>query len=298
MLVSLLKRNISIIRQRMKLKLGRHSYHFPHRTLIMGILNVTPDSFSDGGQYCDVESACLRAAQMVEEGADWIDVGGESTRPGADEISEVEEARRVFPVIEAICELFPNLPISIDTRKPGVAQGALARGASLVNDVEANRKDPAMWRLVADTGAGYVVMHMKGVPQNMQSGPIYSSQGVTLDVSDFFDEKMTQLQSCGVSPDQVILDVGIGFGKTVEHNVELMSNLNVFSHRERPLLIGASRKSFLGHILNAPLSARLSGSLACAAWAVMAGSHILRVHDVRETTHVVRLIETFQSKNI
>ena len=259
---------------------------------------MTPDSFSDGGQYCDVESACLRATQMVEEGADWIDVGGESTRPGADEISALEESRRVFPVIEALCEQFPNLPISIDTRKPGVAEGAIARGASLVNDVEANRKDPAMWRLVADAGAGYVVMHMKGVPQTMQSSPIYSSQGVALDVSEFFDERMTQLQSSGVSPDQVILDVGIGFGKTVEHNVELMANLDVFSRWERPLLIGASRKSFLGKILNAPLSARLSGSLACAAWAVMAGSHILRVHDVRETTHVVRLIETFQSKNI
>ena len=259
---------------------------------------MTPDSFSDGGRYCDVESACLRATQMVEEGADWIDVGGESTRPGADEISEVEEGQRVFPVIEALCERFPDLPISIDTRKPGVAEGALARGASVVNDVEANRKDPAMWELVADTGAGYVIMHMKGVPQTMQSSPIYSSQGVALDVGEFFDERMIQIQKCGVSPDQVILDVGIGFGKSVEHNLELLANLDVFSRWKRPLLVGASRKSFLGKILNAPLDDRLSGSLACAAWTVMAGAHILRVHDVRETTHVVRLIETFQSKNI
>lgn len=282
----------------MRLKARSFDYTFPRPALVMGILNVTPDSFSDGGRYLNPEAAVMRASEMIQEGADWIDVGGESTRPGAEDISVREESLRVFPVIEELTRLHPGIPVSIDTRKPAVAEGAVERGASIINDVEAKRMDPAMWRIVAESGAAYVIMHMQGQPQNMQSGPEYSDKGVVHDLSDFFKRRMELLVEAGAAEDQLILDFGIGFGKTTDHNLELLSNIDFFHKTGRPLLVGASRKSFIGNILNAPVEKRLPASLATAAWSVMKGAEILRVHDVWETTHVVRLLEVFQRKKL
>lgn len=280
----------------MRLKARSFDYIFPRPALVMGILNVTPDSFSDGGRYLNPDAALMRASEMIQEGADWIDIGGESTRPGAADIGVREESRRVFPVIEQLSRLHPEIPISIDTRKPSVAEGAVERGASIINDVEANRKDPAMWRIVAESGAAYVIMHMQGKPESMQSSPGYSEMGVVQDLSDFFQQRIELLMQAGASMDQLILDFGIGFGKTTDHNMDLLANIDFFHSKQRPLLVGASRKSFIGNILNAPAGKRLPASLATAAWSVFNKAEILRVHDVWETTHVVRLLELLQAK--
>lgn len=264
-------------------------FQFPGRTLVMGILNVTPDSFADGGRYLDCAAAVAHGKRLVAEGADLIDVGGESTRPGAAPVSEAEELRRVLPVIERLVEAVP-VPISIDTMKPGVARAALQAGASLVNDVGANRTDPAMWEVVAEFGAGYVLMHMQGTPQTMQLHPHYTD--VVSEVDAFFGERLGRLAAAGVAPEQVVLDVGLGFGKTVEHNLQLLAGLGRFRHWNRPLLLGASRKSFIGHVAGGvAVGERLPGSLAVASWAVQAGVQVLRVHDVAATVQAVRVIE-------
>ncbi|MCD6339373.1 MAG: dihydropteroate synthase [Verrucomicrobia bacterium] len=254
----------------------------------MGILNVTPDSFADGGRYATQEAAIRRAEEMIEEGADIIDLGGESTRPNSAPVSEEEELRRVMPVLERIVGL--GAPISIDTRKPAVARRALEAGAAIVNDVGANREDEAMWEAVAEHGAGYICMHMKGDPQTMQKNPRY--EDVVAEVSRFFEERMEKLAAAGVGPEQTALDVGVGFGKTPRHNFQLLAAQNHFIKRHnRPLVVGASRKSFLGWLLNAPVEERLAGSLACVCWAVWSGSRIVRVHDVQATCHAARVIE-------
>ncbi|MCF7668856.1 MAG: dihydropteroate synthase [Verrucomicrobia bacterium] len=254
----------------------------------MGILNVTPDSFFDGGRFTDPEVALERALEMEAEGAGLIDVGGESTRPDSECVDEDEELRRVIPVLEKLSGRV-RTPLSIDTRKVGVARRALEAGAVVVNDVGANRDDDAMGELIAETGAGYVVMHMRGTPQTMQRDPVY--RDVVGEVSDFFDDRIHRLTRLGVSVDQIILDVGIGFGKTVHHNLELLSALRKFKKAERPLLIGVSRKSFIGRLLNAELDERLAGALACACWAALAGVDIIRAHDVIETLHAVKMID-------
>ena len=257
--------------------------------MVMGIVNVTPDSFSDGGMFLDAKQAIEHAVQMVEEGAEIIDVGGESTRPGAAPVSESEELRRVLPVIEELAARV-KAPISIDTRKSAVARAALASGASLVNDIEANRDDDEMWQAVAEAKAGYVAMHMQGTPQTMQISPTYSN--VLRDVEAFFADRLNRLAAAGVTGEQVILDVGIGFGKTLEHNFELLAGLNGFTRFERPLLLGVSRKSFIGKLLGVDVGARLPSGLACACWAVEAGAQIIRTHDVRPTLQAVRMTET------
>lgn len=266
---------------------------FPRPTMVMGILNVTPDSFSDGGRYLAFESAVARGLEMVEQGADLLDVGGESTRPGAEMVTEAEEMRRVLPVIEELATQV-EVPISIDTVKPAVARAALAAGASVVNDIAANRTDEAMWQVVAATGAGYVAMHMQGTPQTMQLSPDYSD--VIAEVRAFFQDRLERLEAAGVTSGQVVLDVGIGFGKTLEHNLQLLAGARDFSMLQRPMLLGASRKSFLGSLLGVEPEQRLAGSLGCAAWAVNAGVQILRVHDVTETVQVVRLLEALQKR--
>lgn len=264
-------------------------FQFPSRTLVMGIVNVTPDSFADGGRYLDPAAAVAHAKRLVAEGADLIDVGGESTRPGAVPVSEAEELRRVLPVIERLAQV-ARVPISIDTMKPAVARAALEAGASVVNDVAANRTDPAMWEVVAEFGAGYVLMHMQGTPQTMQARPHYAD--VVSAVDAFFGDRLARLAAAGVAAEQVVLDVGLGFGKTVEHNLQLVASLARFHHWNRPLLLGASRKSFIGHVAGgAPVAERLPGSLAVASWAVQAGVQVLRVHDVAATVQAVRLIE-------
>ena len=277
----------------MLLRAGPFEFAFPRPALVMGIVNVTPDSFSDGGRFLDAPTAVAHALELVDQGAGIIDIGGESTRPGARPVSEAEELRRVIPVIEQLAGRV-KVPISIDTVKPGVAQVALAAGASLVNDVAANRQDPAMWDVVAKAHAGYVCAHMQGTPQTMQVNPAYTD--VVREVGDFFSDRIQRLNGCGVGREQLILDPGIGFGKTVEHNVQLLGAARSFSRLERPLLIGVSRKSFIGKLLGADLSARLPGALACACMAVAAGVQIIRAHDVAETVQAIRMTEAILAK--
>ena len=268
---------------------ARHfQFTFPGPALVMGIVNVTPDSFSDGGRFLDPKAALAHALQLIEQGAAIIDVGGESTRPGAAPVAEAEELRRVMPVLEGLAGRI-QVPLSVDTMKPGVARAALQAGASIVNDVGAGRQTQAMWGLVAETGAGYVCMHMQGSPQTMQAQPAYSD--VVREVGDFFAERLQRLCEFGVSRDQIILDPGIGFGKTLEHNLQLLAALRRFTRLERPLLLGVSRKSFIGKLLGTEMVARLPGALACACLAVASGAQMVRAHDVAETVQAIRMTE-------
>ena len=254
----------------------------------MGIVNATPDSFSDGGQFFEPEQAIAHAQKLVSQGAEIIDVGGESTRPGAVPVSEEEELRRVIPVIEQLAKRI-TIPISIDTMKPAVAARAIAAGASIVNDIAANRNDAAMWRFVAETSAGYVCVHMQGTPQTMQANPTYVD--VVQEVKEFFGERLGRLKQAGVAPDQVLFDPGIGFGKALAHNLQLLAALPEFTKLERPVVIGVSRKSFLAKVSGGASENRLAAGLACAALAVEAGASIIRTHDVAETIQAVRLAE-------
>ena len=263
-------------------------FRFPRPALVMGIVNVTPDSFSDGGKFHAEDAAVSHALDLVQQGAEMLDIGGESTRPGAAPVSEAEELRRVIPVIERLAAQV-KVPLSIDTMKPAVARAALAAGASIVNDVAANRDDDAMWRVVAEAGAGYVAMHMQGLPQTMQSQPAYSD--VTREVEYFFKDRMRRLNAAGVTADQVVFDVGIGFGKTLEHNLQLLAALESFTTLRRPLLLGVSRKSFIGAVSGAGVDERLPGSLAATCLAIEAGVQIIRTHDVAETIQAVRMTE-------
>ena len=272
----------------MLLRARQFSFAFPRPALVMGIVNVTPDSFSDGGQFLDADKAVARALELVAQGAEILDLGGESTRPGAAPVSEAEELRRVIPVIERLAPRV-HVPLSIDTMKPAVARAALAVGASLVNDVAANREDDAMWRIVAESGAGYVCMHRQGTPQTMQSHPSYAD--VLAEVEEFFRDRLRRLTACGVTADQVVFDVGIGFGKTVEHNLQLLAGLRGLTKLQRPPLLGVSRKSFIGTLLSTDVAARLPASLACASLAVAGGAQIIRTHDVAETVQAIRMTE-------
>ena len=263
-------------------------FRFPRPTLVMGIVNVTPDSFSDGGRFLAADAAVRHALALIAEGADLIDIGGESTRPNAAPVDEAEELRRVLPVLEALAPV-AKIPLSIDTQKPGVARAALRAGASVVNDIAANRTDDALWRIVADAGAGYVAMHMQGTPQTMQREPVYAE--VVGDVRGFFAERLPRFQAAGIPAENVVLDVGIGFGKTLRHNLELLAALPGFRSFARPLLLGVSRKSFLGKLLGAEVEQRLPAALACASHAVAAGVQIIRVHDVLATVQAVRMTE-------
>ncbi len=278
----------------MLLRCRHFEFTFPRPALIMGVVNVTPDSFSDGGQFLEASAAVAHGLQLVEEGADLIDVGGESTRPKAVPVSEEEELRRVLPVVERLAGQV-KVPISIDTVKPGVARAALQAGASLVNDIGANRADSEMWRVVAETGAGYVVMHIQGTPLTMQQDPAY--QEVAAEVGEFFSERLGRLIAFGIAMDHLILDVGIGFGKTLEHNLQLLGALDAFTKWQRPLLLGVSRKSFIGQVTAAPeVADRLPGSLAGACWGVEHGVNIVRAHDVAATRRAVRMTEAILAR--
>jgi len=276
----------------MLLRARQFEFVFPRPALIAGILNVTPDSFSDGGKFFDTQAAVEHGLKLAAEGADILDIGGESTRPHATPVPEAEELRRVIPVIEQLAARV-KIPISIDTMKPSVARAAIAAGASIVNDVAANREDDAMWCLVAESGAGYVLMHMQGTPQTMQASPTY--RDVVLEVHDFFSQRLRRLANCGVAREQVILDVGIGFGKTLEHNLLLIGALRSFTTLMRPLLLGVSRKSFLGKMLGVETPGRLPAALACTALAIQAGVQIVRTHDVAETVQAIRITESLMA---
>lgn len=263
-------------------------FRFPRPALVLGILNVTPDSFSDGGLYLDPGRAVEQAHRMVEEGADMVDVGGESTRPGAASVDEVEELARVTPVVERLCQEL-KVPVSIDTRKPAVAERCLDLGAAVVNDIGANREDSRMWRIVARHRAGYVAMHMQGDPQTMQVNPGYRE--VVREVVGFLEDRLRRIEESGVTPDQVVLDPGIGFGKSLEHNLALLAHIDRLHALLRPVLLGVSRKSFLGRVLGTSERDRLPGGLACSVWGASQGVQVFRTHDVAPTVQALRTLE-------
>ena len=267
---------------------------FPRPALVMGVLNVTPDSFSDGGKFQDVNAAVAQALELAAQGAAILDIGGESTRPGAGPVTEAEELRRVLPVIEQLADRV-QVPLSIDTTKPAVARAALAAGASIINDVAAHREEGWMWEVVAEFKAGYVCMHARGTPRTMQENPVYLD--VVREVGEFFQERLERLNASGVSANRIVLDIGVGFGKTAEHNLQLLANLRSFTTMARPLLIGVSRKSFIGKLLGADLNERLPASLACACLAIESGAQIIRAHDVAETVQAVRMTEAVLARN-
>lgn len=276
----------------MLLRARQFEFIFPRPAMVMGVVNVTPDSFSDGGKFFDTQAAVQHGLKLFEQGAQILDVGGESTRPRANPVSESEELRRVIPVIEQLASRV-KIPLSIDTMKPAVARAAVEAGASIVNDIGANRVDDSMWQVVAETGAAYVLMHMQGTPQTMQANPTYSD--VVREVEEFFFDRIRRLGDCGVAPEQVILDVGIGFGKSLEHNLLLLGALRSFKKLARPLVLGVSRKSFMKKLLGVELGERLPAALACTTLAVEAGVQIIRAHDVVETVQAVRMAEAVLS---
>lgn len=263
---------------------------FTKRTYVMGVLNVTPDSFSDGGKFLDKSKAIEHAIDMARAGADMIDLGGVSTRPGAADVSIDEELSRVIPVLEGLSEAV-KIPISIDTRRAKVAEETIKRGASIVNDVSGLRHDPAMASIVARHGATVIIMHMKGEPQDMQLNPTYDN--LIEELLTFFRESINMTKDAGIQEKKIIIDPGIGFGKTVEHNLEILNRLDEFKILGRPICIGTSRKSFIGKILDVSEPRdRLIGTLATSVIAVMKGANILRVHDVRETVQAARMTDS------
>jgi dihydropteroate synthase len=264
---------------------------FSRRTVIMGILNITPDSFYDGGRREDVSQAIADGVAMVEAGAEILDIGGESTRPGSRPVSDQEELGRVLPVLSGLRREI-KIPISVDTYKAKVAQAALEAGADLVNDISALRFDPEMATLIGREQVPVVLMHMQGTPRTMQNEPLYSD--VVREVRDFLADRLNEATDRGVAPEATIIDPGIGFGKTLEHNLTLLRSLPSLVALGRPLLVGASRKTFLGKILGLDPDERLEGSLAAAVAAVLGGANILRVHDVKETVRATRIADAIR----
>lgn len=262
------------------------------RVHIMGVLNVTPDSFSDGGRYVNPDAAVAHALSMVEQGADVLDIGAESTKPGAVPIDEAEERRRLIPIVRAICRQ-TTIPVSIDTTKASIAQQALDVGAALINDISALRFDARMGDVVAKSGAGLILMHMQGNPQTMQDAAQYTN--VVEEVRDFLKTRLDAAQKAGIHPDRILLDPGIGFGKNCQHNLVLQDRLDAFHTLGRPLVVGVSRKAFIGKILGRPIDERLMGTAGAVAVAVMKGARIVRVHDVGPIRDVVKMIEAIQS---
>lgn len=268
-------------------KFGSTQYDLTARTYIMGILNVTPDSFSDGGRFIDTESAVKHGLEMIEEGADFIDIGGESTRPGAEAVPLDEELKRVIPVIERLAKVV-QVPISIDTYKSEIAERAINAGATIINDISSLRFDYRMTDVISKHHASVVLMHIKGTPKTMQINPEY--QNVIEEVCDYLQEGIGFAVSNGI--DQIIVDPGIGFGKSIDHNLEIIKQLREFKRFGFPVLVGPSRKSFIGKILNLPVDERLEGTAAAVAVAVMNGANIVRVHDVKQMKQVIQVVDT------
>ena len=273
-------------------KIGGEIFDLSTRGWIMGVLNVTPDSFSDGGRFFQAPQALGQARKMIAAGANIIDIGGESTRPGADPVDVAEEKRRVLPVIK---ELANDALISIDTSKAEVAAAALEAGAKIVNDVTGGRDDEAMWPLLAERGAGFIIMHMQGTPRTMQRAPSYHD--VVAEVADFFRQQYARALQFGVDPMTLAFDPGIGFGKTLAHNLSLLKNLPRLRIHDRPLVIGVSRKSFLGKISghNGSIHDRLVPTVAFTSLLRMNGADVLRVHDVEENVEALRVADALRS---
>ncbi|MCG2709880.1 MAG: dihydropteroate synthase [Thermodesulfovibrionales bacterium] len=280
----------------MKFAWQSFSLDFSKKTYLMGILNVTPDSFSDGGRYFDRTLAIKRAYEMVEEGADIIDIGGESTRPGSEPVPLQEEIARTIPVIEEISKKI-KVPISIDTYKAEVAKRALDAGASIVNDISGLRFDPEMPKVVSQYKVPVVIMHIKGTPKNMQANPQY--EALIPEVMDYLRESIRLAVESGIAEDKIIIDPGIGFGKTYDHNLEIIKKLREFTLLEKPLLVGPSRKAFIGKILgDAPASERLEGTAAAVAISILNGANIIRVHDVKEMKRVALVADAVKRMSV
>ncbi len=274
----------------MLLQFRRREYDLSQRTLIMAALNVTPDSFSDGGRFFALEMAVKQGFQLAEAGADILDIGGESTRPGSNSIDEEEEIRRIIPVIRELNRQIA-VPISVDTRKSRVAREALDEGAEMINDTSALRFDEEMATVAAQNQVPVVLMHMRGRPEDMQVSPHYDD--LLGEILGFFQERLGYAQSRGIPKERVILDPGIGFGKSLEekHNLRILKNLAVFKVLGQPLLVGTSRKAFIGKILDLPPEEREEGTMATVAVAVLHGANIVRVHEVERMRRVIRVVD-------
>ena len=255
----------------------------------MGILNITPDSFSDGGFYNSTELAVKRASQLIFDGADILDIGGESTRPGASQISIKEELNRIIPVIKEIRKRYKDILISVDTYKSEVAKQSIASGASIINDISGLVLDKKMASVAASLDVPVVLMHLKGTPQNMQVNPTYKN--LISEIKDFLIKQANYAKKAGVKPKNIIIDPGIGFGKTVKNNFEILAKLKEFANTGYPVLVGPSRKSFIGKTLNLPVDKRLEGTAASIAISIINGAKIVRVHDVSEMKKVCKIVD-------
>lgn len=272
-----------------------HRLTIGHRPLVMGIVNVTPDSFSDGGQFFSADAAIQHALQLVKDGADLLDIGGESSRPGATPISLDEELARVIPVVRGLVGQ-TTVPISIDTTKAEVARQALVAGAAIINDITAGRGDTAMLQVVQAQDAGFVLMHMQGSPETMQENPSY--QDVVGEVREFLDERIQVCVAAGIPLERLAVDPGFGFGKTFEHNMALLRQLDAVAAIGRPVVLGVSRKGFIGQITGKPRHERAVGSVAMACYCASRGTaHVLRVHDVAETVDAAKVIGTINGND-
>jgi len=280
---------VSVVMRERIWKVGDRVFNVSRQGLIMGVLNVTPDSFSDGGKFFAAEKALEHGLRMAAEGADIIDVGGESTRPGAEPIAAEEELRRVIPVIEKLRAKI-DVPISIDTWKAEVARAAIHAGAAIVNDVTGGRGDEGMLPLIAETKSAFVIMHMQGTPRTMQNQPQY--EDVVSEVADFFRQQYARAIVCNIEPMAIAFDPGIGFGKTLDHNLELLAQLERLRANDRPLVVGVSRKSFLGKLANSPeVKDRLAPAVALTALLRARGADVFRVHDVKENVSALGVTE-------
>jgi dihydropteroate synthase len=286
-------KNQSPMKKTYILNCGPREFRLHERTHVMGILNVTPDSFSDGGKFSDSETAVAHGLAMERAGADFIDIGGESTRPGAVPVPLEEELRRVVPVIAALAPQLTTAVISIDTYKSEVARQALAAGARVVNDISGLRFDPELKTVVARQNVPVILMHIKGTPRDMQKSPVYGD--VVKELAVYLRESMELGARAGIPRENMVIDPGIGFGKTREHNLQILKRLAEFSALGAPMLVGVSRKSFIGLTLDLPVTERLAGSLAAAAVAVQNGAHIVRAHDVAETVRAVKVVDAIKN---
>ena len=269
------------------------NYIILKKPLIAGILNITPDSFYDGGKFIDFEKAIERGKEIIREGADIIDVGGESSRPGSEPVSEKEELERVIPVIEELVK--ENVIISCDTYKSRVAEKAIESGAKIINDISAFRMDEKLIDIIRGSNCGYVLMHMKGTPKNMQKNPFYDD--TIGEITSFFREKLELIEKTGIDLERVVIDPGIGFGKRLVDNLIILKKLDEFKKLGRPIFIGTSRKSFIGGVLNVEVDQRLEGSLATVVYAYIKGAKIFRVHDVKETKKVIDMVWAIENEN-
>lgn len=275
----------------MQLRCGSHTLDLT-TPVVMGILNVTPDSFSDGGKFAEYGRAVEHALAMIEAGADIIDVGGESTRPGAAAVSEAEEMRRVVPIVAALLRHAPSIPVSVDTSKAAVIRAAVQAGAAMINDVRALRDEGAL-QAAAQSSAAVCLMHMRGEPRTMQSDPRYDD--VVTEVRDFLAERIAACEAAGIARDRIVADPGIGFGKRLEHNLKLLAALPELATLRVPLLVGVSRKSMFATLLGRPVEERMAGGLAVAVTSVLAGARLLRVHDVAETVDAVKVVTALKA---